>query len=510
MSTPSRTDDSLSSARQRIAAAYDPALLPRIGDVLSHSLSSHLQNVLADDSPVLNWNTPQDNIKTVAETLHNPLHGALTPDQITARFRELVQLTLGRGHNLHSPRYVGHQVPAPIPVAGYFDAIGAVTNQVNAIYEMGPWITAVERAMGDELTPYLGWTPAESTSIVTHGGSIANLTGLLAARNVTLPGAWEHGLSNHVKPVLVCQADAHYSVARAAGILGFGTHQVVKAPLDDRRRMDPQKLRELLQNLRASGSTVVAVVACACSTPIGAFDPLDDIAAICAEFGIWMHVDAAHGAAALLSPKHKHLVSGLGRADTLVWDAHKMMFVPALCAFLFYKNRAHSYEAFRQEAPYLFDPSALGLAEYDGGLRTLECTKRAVALGLWGTWSVFGPQLFSDLVDVTFDLGRQFYELLQVADDFMPLHEPQCNIVTFGYRPPQLRDSSSEVRAQFLRETRTRLAHSGKFYLVQTSLNGEAALRVTLINPLTTRAHLRQLLESLRETGEAVLQTLRI
>ena len=170
-------------------------------------------------------------------------------------------------------------------------------------------------------------------------------------------------------PKLVVQADAHYCIARSAGILGIGTNNVVKAALDERRRMDPAQLDATLAGLRAAGHPVVAVVACACATPIGAFDPLERIADICAKYGVWLHVDAAHGGAALLSPRHRHLVAGLERADSLTWDAHKMLFVPALCAFLFYKDKRHSYEAFRQNAPYLFDPSAPGLAEYDSGLQ---------------------------------------------------------------------------------------------------------------------------------------------
>ena len=157
-------------------------------------------------------------------------------------------------------------------------------------------------------------------------------------------------------PKLVVQADAHYCIARSAGILGIGTNNVVNAALDERRRMDPEKLDATLSDLRSAGNRVVAVVACACATPVGAFDPLPAIADVCDKYGVWLHVDAAHGGAALLSARHRHLVAGLSRADSFTWDAHKMLFVPALCAFLFYKNKRHSYEAFKQNAPYLFDP----------------------------------------------------------------------------------------------------------------------------------------------------------
>jgi L-2,4-diaminobutyrate decarboxylase len=220
---------------------------------------------------------------------------------------------------------------------------------------------------------------------------------------------------------------------------------------------------------------------------------------------VWLHVDAAHGGAACLSGRHRHLVAGLERADSVVWDAHKMLFVPALCAFVFYRRAAHKFEAFQQDAPYLFDPAAPGLAAFDSGLRTLECTKRAAAFGLWGVWALLGPQLLADLVDVTFALGRSFYEKLSAADDFVPLHEPQCNIVAFRHVPQELRDAPRDVLGRFQFELRRRVIESGEFYIVSTKLDGLGALRVTIINPLTTAAHLDLLLETLRRTGRQLL-----
>lgn len=269
--------------------------------------------------------------------------------------------------------------------------------------------------------------------------------------------------------------------------------------------MNVVELDQTLTRLRAEGHPIIAVVTCACSTPIGAFDPLNSIADICQQHGVWMHVDAAHGGSALISPRHRHLVSGLERADSLVWDAHKMLFVPALCAFLYFKRRKDSYAAFQQHAPYLFDPTAPGLSEYDLGLRTVECTKRAAAFGLWGAWSLFGAQLFTDLVDVTFDLGREFYEKLVYAPDFEPMHHPECNIVAFRHLPPELRGATLAEQGEFQRRLRRRVIESGEFYLVATNLDGTEALRVTLINPLTTAEHLDQLLETLRCVGREIL-----
>ncbi|MBS0263988.1 MAG: aminotransferase class V-fold PLP-dependent enzyme [Planctomycetes bacterium] len=531
----------LTAARRRIASAYDPQLFAEAGRILVDSLHQHLQSVEHSKARVLNWADPHANVAAAIDLARGGAEferansavstsGHHTPaDPLASRFEELIQTALQKGINLHDPRYVGHQVPAPVPLAGLFDALGAVTNQCMGVYEMGPWATAVERAMVSELGACLGWQEGAYAGIVTHGASLANLTALLVARNVTLGESWEHGLApaewsnpdstgapveqfgrdagmaRGKSPKLIVQADAHYCIARSAGILGMGTRNVVKAPLDDRRRLDPRQLETIISELQTAGHPIVAVAACASATPIGAFDPLEPIADICEQHGVWLHVDAAHGGAALLSRRHRHLVAGLERADSFTLDAHKMLFVPALCAFLFYKNRQHSFEAFRQNAPYLFDPSAPDMRDYDSALRTMECTKRAAALGLWGVWALFGPQLFADLVDVTFDLGRAFYEQLRSAPDFVPLHEPECNIVVFRHVPAELQGAPPERLSEFQWQLRRSVIESGEYYLVPTMSGGVAALRCTLINPLTTPEHLAQLLETLRRRGREIL-----
>lgn len=491
-------------ALQRIHEAFSPHRLGSLAGLLATRIEQHFQQVTGGEGPVLNWAGPEVNVPAAESWLNtSPSGELLTPTGCEERFRQLIDACLSHGNNLHHPRYIGHQVPASVPIAALFDFVGSVTNQVMAIYEMGPWATAVERAMIVRVGGVLGLDMSQSTGLITHGGSLGNLTALLTARNVVLGDAWERGLAGREKPpVIVVHADAHYGVARSAGVLGLGTNQIIRATLDGKRRMDPQRLDELLARLRKEETPIVAVSACACATPIGAFDQLPEIAEVCRRHSVWLHVDAAHGGSAAFSDRYRHLVAGLAEADSFICDAHKMMFVPALCAFVFYKNREHRFEAFRQEAPYLFDPSAPGMAEFDSGLMTIECTKRAAAYGLWGIWSLFGQRLFADMVNVTFDLGRRFYEMLNETDDFEPLHEPQCNIVVFRYVPERLKESTPHEVGDFNRRLRRRLIESGKFYIVQTTVEGIGALRVTIINPLTTETDLAELLEALRNLGD--------
>ena len=220
----------LAAARVRIENAYDPQLLRRAGQQLVELLYEHFQRMEASDGVVLHWRAPQENVALARQVLADG--AAVDRDQLTAAFSERVRAMLDRGHNLHDPRYIGHQVPAPVPLGGLFDAVGSLTNQVMAIYDMGPWSTAVEWAMVEELGQRIGWQSGQFSGLVTHGGSLANLTALLTARNVALGDCWERGLPRTgLPPVLVVQSDAHYCVSRSAGIVGIGTDQVVRVGL---------------------------------------------------------------------------------------------------------------------------------------------------------------------------------------------------------------------------------------------------------------------------------------
>lgn len=485
-----------------IQAAYSPAVFSSLAELWRQKLSRHLTEVASGATRVLNWREPDDSILAASRLMDSPIADVSHPTIAQAAGR-LMESMLSSGQNLHHPHYIGHQVPPSIPLAGLFDALSAVTNQVMAIYEMGPWATSVEHALVQRLCGKVGWQPEQSSGLLTHGGSLANLTALLTARNVSIPNSWEDGVPS--KAVLITNADAHYCVTRSAGILGLGARQVRKIGLDSKRHIRLDELEAELAACQRQKVPVIAVSACACATPTGAIDDLQGVAELCRKFGVWMHVDAAHGGALLMSRRYRGRLKGLELADSIVWDAHKMLFVPALCAAVLYRNREHRFETFRQDAPYLFDPSAPGMADIDSGMRTIECTKRAVGFGLWSMWSIFGEQLFEDLVDRVIDLTATFHQMLNAEQDFETLNEPECNILAFRYLPYHIRHADVAVQSDFQRAVRTKLIRSGEFYIVQTTLNGQAALRVTVMNPLTTEQDLLELIEAIRSTGDSLV-----
>ncbi|MCA9174159.1 MAG: aminotransferase class I/II-fold pyridoxal phosphate-dependent enzyme [Planctomycetales bacterium] len=507
---PPQSLEQLEQQRALVARAYDPELLRLAGQQMVEQLASHLSQLQRREGPVHHWCEPEQNVRAARETLDDDAawHGSKgsesgdlakqLPDneQLAAQFVSLAAQSLQRGQNLQHPRYIGHQVPAPLPLAGLFDLAMAVTNQVQGVYEMGPWAVATERAVIDRLGETIGLPRGEFGGLVTSGGSLANLTALLTARNVRVADSWTMGLPADRRPVLVAHQETHYSVARAAGVLGLGAAQVVPVALDRERRMDPAALDRTLAQLKASDVPVVAVVSVAGATPTGAYDPLSAIADVCERHEVWLHVDAAHGGAACLSDRHRHLLDGLSRADSIVLDAHKMMFMPALCAFVFYRDRRHRFATFEQSAPYLFDPTAPGMAEFDNAMVTMECTKRAAAIGLWAVWSLFGDRLFAALVDTVFETARTLHRLLDEAPDFDVLAEPTSNIVVFRHTPDaSLTDTQLDELQWSLRR---RVIQNGAAYLTQTKLDGRCYLRSTIMNPLTTEADLRDCLAAIR------------
>jgi L-2,4-diaminobutyrate decarboxylase len=485
----------LAQARQRILKAYDPQAFAQAGRDVVDEIAGFLDRSQRSDGAVLNWRQPLDNISDAA---------ALIDGGANADVRTLVRTIFSRGQTMHDPRYIGHQVPPPVPVSAMFEAVSSISNQGMTIYEMGPWSSAVERVMLARLGETLGLAPGFG-GVLTSGGSLANLTALLTARNIALRDVWKQGAAVAQGAVIIAHGESHYCVERAAGIIGIGTENCLRAALDERGKMDARKLADQLDRLKQEGRTVIAVVASACSTRTGAYDPLRAIAAVCRRYGVWFHVDAAHGGAAAFSEAYAHYLDGIDEADSIVWDAHKMMFMPALSTYLFYRRSTDQYHAVSQQASYLFDENAQRADAFNTGLGTIECTKRAAAFSLWATWAIHGKRLFADLIDTTYGVARQFAARIDAHPDCVLLNTPEANILVFRYVPPALRQAEAERVGAFQNALRKKIIESGEFYIVPAMDQDIGALRLVVMNPLTTEAHFDRLLDSLSAASAALL-----
>jgi L-2,4-diaminobutyrate decarboxylase len=341
--------------------------------------------------------------------------------------------------------------------------------------------------------------PGDSGGVLTGGGSLGNLTALLAARQAKAGrDAWTEGHRPGEDLCVLVSEQAHYCVARAVKIMGWGEAGFVKVPVTADFRMDVTALPAGLARAREAGRRPIAVVASACTTATGTFDPLPEIAAFCAEHDLWMHVDGAHGASTVLSPSYRHRIRGIERADSVVWDCHKMMMTPAVLTGVLFRNARHSYDTFRQEATYLFEERP-DEEWYNPGNRTVECTRSGMAVLLYSALRVHGIGLFRDYVTRCFDVARTLGDLIDASPDFELAVEPDANIVCFRYL-----GGGSGVDPDALQSgLRQALVAGGSFYVTEADLRGSQFLRCTVQNPFTGEQDLRDLLDHLRAEASA-------
>jgi L-2,4-diaminobutyrate decarboxylase len=446
-----------------------------------------------------------------------PVSTPLAPAEIGARFAEPLprggrpadevwddvweRVVEDSNHFAH-PMYMGHQVAPPLPHAVLADALASLLNQSIAVWEMSPTGTLVEAQVMRWLGEVLGY-PATADGTLVSGGSAANLTGLLAAREARFPGAWKAGVARTAeaeRAVVLVSPHAHYCIERAAGLMGLGSDAIL--PMRERDgRMDADALAEMLRTVRGDGLVPLAVVATAGSTATGLFDPLDRIADVAEREGVWLHVDGAHGASFLLSESLRHHLRGIERADSVAWDPHKMMWMPISLGAVLVRDHRHLDAAFQQSAPYLFHLRPGETRSRDTGKRTLQCSRRFDALKLWVCLQHYGADHFGALAEKTVRNTRYLHDRLQAADDFEPMHAPESNILCFRHLPARLRGASDERIDTFQADLRARYNASGRGWITATTLHGRRVIRVTLINPHTEEPHLDALLEGLREEG---------
>jgi L-2,4-diaminobutyrate decarboxylase len=405
--------------------------------------------------------------------------------------RRLSTDVIADANQLMRPMSMGHQVAAPLPAAVWTEALVSALNQSTAIWEMSPTATVIETQLVRQLAALIGWGPA-SGGTFTSGGTEATFTALLAARARVMPGAWQNGVGAN-PPVVVCGEHSHYAVTRAVAELGLGMRSAITVSSRE-WRMDPLVLRETLDRLAAGGTSVMAVVASAGTTATGSFDDLSIIGPLCEERGIWLHVDGAHGASAILSPLHRHRVRGLHHARSVAWDAHKMMLMPLAVGMLLVREESDLAQAFTQHAPYLFH-GAEGERAWDQGTRSFLCSRRADALKVWVAIQRYGLAGIAALYDVLCARTLSLHAMIASRTDFVAMHEPETNILCFRWVGDLALDDGALDALNL--ELRTRYNRDGHGWITTTVLGASRVLRVTIMNPRTTDEHLESMLDEL-------------
>ncbi len=402
----------------------------------------------------------------------------------------------------YHPMYMGHQTSAPLPVGVWMESIISALNQSLAVAEMSPTGTAIEHQVVKWMSSLAGYG-AGAGGTLTSGGTEANFTAMLAARNAALPDALEEGVGAD-PPFVVYGEHAHYAVTRAIGQLGLGKRRGI--PIRSRNyKLDVDFLLATLDRLREESKRTMAVVATAGTTATGSFDDLEAIGSICAEHGIWLHVDGAHGTSGLLSANPPRALRGLKHSRSLAWDPHKMMLLPLAAGMVLTREERDLDLAFAQQAPYLFH-AGKSSRTMDQGIRSFQCSRRADVFKLWVVIQRFGSSGLGRLYDHLCRMARMLYEAIEERSDFENLHEPESNILCFRYLGGNAGTGARDLeRIDALnRELRSRYNKEGSGWITATVLDGRPVLRVTMMNPRTGAEHVRALLDGLAAKAKEI------
>lgn len=465
--------------------AYDTENFRKEGHKLIDKLADYLQSAYAgkglDVLPSLNPQELEDKYSK-----YNP-----------ESFEELIAEVIDDSNHLHHPGYIGHQVVPPLPEAALAGLVSDLLNNGMAIYEMGPSGTAMEKYVIKWMSNHIGM-PDTADGVITSGGSLGNLTAMLAARQSKADYDIWSGGNRDSKYAIFVSEHAHYCIDRAVKVMGLGDKTIFKVACDESFKLDIDNLIIRYDEAVARGYTPIAVVGVAGSTGTGTYDPLDSIADFCEENDLWFHIDAAHGGAAALSDKHKFLCRGMERADSVVIDFHKMMLVPALATAVLFKNKSSSYSTFAQKAEYLLYD--VDKKDYDLAARTMECTKRMISLKIYTLIKLYGKKLFEEYIEKTSELATEFAAKVEESKGFLLAAKPESNIVCFRYTAGL--DNEDEIDELNL-AIRERIIEEGKYYIVYTKINERVYLRITIMN-IYSADKLDDLLEEVRKVSISI------
>jgi glutamate/tyrosine decarboxylase-like PLP-dependent enzyme len=362
-------------------------------------------------------------------------------------------------------------------------------------WRSAPSGTDLERLTIDWLKEMLGY-PAPAGGLLTSGGSMANFAALGAARsakagaNVVRDGVAAAGR----RMCLYVSEESHFSMAKAAGMLGLGESNVRAVKTDERLHIDLADLERLVAADLAAGHLPFCVVANAGTTATGAFDPLAEVADFAHRHNLWMHVDAAYGGFAALAPSARHFFAGIEEADSVTLDPHKWLYLPVGCGCVLYKDPAAARAAFSHGADYT-RPIGLehdeAFAFWDYGP---ELTRPFRALDLWLLIKFAGAGRLGKAVEENIACAKYFEELVKASDDFEMLAPVELSVFCFHYVPKGFTGDLDVFNERLL----VTLQRAGSTYLSNARVRGRFALRGCVLNYRTTKADMVRVLEDVR------------
>ncbi len=411
---------------------------------------------------------------------------------------ELLDLIFDRAvkpaYNTASPGYL-----AFIPGGGLFhtavaDLIADSINRYTSIFAPAPALAQLEANVVAWFCQITGYPP-EARGTLTSGGSLANWTALVTARRDRLP-------DDFLKGILYTSDQAHYSVAKGAILAGFPEANVRSIPTDALFRLRPDALEAMIEEDRAHGLTPFLIAASAGTTNTGAVDPLPDLASLAARHGLWLHVDAAYGGFFLLTEEGKQVMRGIERADSIVLDPHKGLFLPYGTGAVLVRDgqalrRAHSLTA--DYMPGLQDdPGRVDFSQYSP-----ELSRPFRGLRVWLPFKVAGAGAFRDQLEEKLALARWAADRLREMEGIEMLAEPQLSLLAFRLAPAGVSEEDLDaLNYRFIERVNARQ----RVFLTGTRLRGRFALRICVLSFRTHRDRMEQALEDVEAARREVLE----
>lgn len=328
------------------------------------------------------------------------------------------------------------------------ELILAALNTNVHVYQVSPALTVIEKYTGQQLAGLFGLNGPRAGGISVQGGSASNTTSIVIARNNLFPETKSEGNGGH-RFVLFTSAHGHYSIEKAAQMLGMGSSAAWAVPIDSRGRMIPAELENLVHKARDEGRTPLYVNATAGTTVMGSFDPFEEIAAICDKHRLWFHTDGSWGGSFAFSKREKHKLTGSQKANSIAINPHKMLGVPVTCSFLLAADMRQFHRANTLPAGYLFHnneddpqkhPSEIAVESpevWDLADLTLQCGRKADSLKLFLGWTYYGTEGYEQQINSACSVATHLASIISQNPDFILISEnpPPCLQVCFYYAP---------------------------------------------------------------------------
>ncbi len=417
-----------------------------------------------------------------------------------AALDELETVYLRDAVYFHHPRYLAHlNCPVVIPAVLGEAVLSAVNSSLDT-WDQSAGGTLIERRLIEWTAGRIGFGRA-SDGIFTSGGTQSNLQALLLARDEACRLVQKNSTSPLRKPEILPRLRiltsecSHFSVEKAATLLGLGPDAVLTVPCDDDRRMRTSALAAELEQCEREDLVVMAVVATAGTTDFGSIDPLPEIADLCESAGTWMHVDAAYGCGLLVS-RRRHLLDGIERADSVTVDYHKSFFQPVSSSAVLVRDET-TLRHVTYHADYLNPARAAENSIPNQVDKSIQTTRRFDALKLWMTLRIMGADGIGELFDEVVDRTAEAWRLLSDDPRFEVVTRPQLSTLVFRYVPHSAegRKLVDEVNLH----AREALFASGEAVVASTVVDGSHYLKFTLLNPETSLSDIAAVLDLIAE-----------